>query len=60
LAPSVGTTWSLLPEQKSRTVTGDQKHPLLKKRERMEHIWGFHLTDLNLRAVYLHPHAVIL
>jgi hypothetical protein len=35
LAPSVGTTWSLLPKKKSRTVTGDRKHSSSRKGEQI-------------------------
>jgi len=33
LAPSVGTTSSLLPKQKLRTVTGDQRCPSSREEE---------------------------
>jgi hypothetical protein len=54
------STWSLLLKQKSRTVTGDQKHPSSKEGERIEQICGLCLADLDLRAAYLHSYAVIL
>jgi len=46
---------------KTKIQNGDwwSEHPLSKEGERMEQIWSFCLTDLNLRTVYLHPHAVI-